>query len=61
MGKDRIRLGMVGGRQGAFIGNMHRIASWIDGDFELVVGCFSAMAAKLRCVGRSRVRRVAGQ
>ena len=31
-----VRLGMVGGGQGAFIGAVHRIAARIDGHYELV-------------------------
>src|SRR6478735_5478707 len=38
----RIRLGMVGGGQGAFIGGVHRIAARIDGHFELVAGNLSS-------------------
>ena len=38
----RIRLGMVGGGRGAFIGAVHRIASRIDDQYELVAGCFSS-------------------
>ena len=38
----RIRLGMVGGGRGAFIGAVHRIASRIDDQFELVAGAFSS-------------------
>ena len=38
----RIRLGMVGGGRGAFIGAVHRIAARIDDQYELVAGCFSA-------------------
>ena len=34
----RIRLGMVGGGKDAFIGGVHRIASRIDDQFELVAG-----------------------
>ena len=34
----RIRLGMVGGGKDAFIGAVHRIASRIDDDYELVAG-----------------------
>jgi predicted dehydrogenase len=37
-----LRLGMVGGGQGAFIGAVHRIAARIDGEFELVAGAFSS-------------------
>ncbi|MCR4282908.1 MAG: Gfo/Idh/MocA family oxidoreductase, partial [Bauldia sp.] len=38
----RIRLGMVGGGQGAFIGAVHRIASRIDNEYELVAGALSS-------------------
>ena len=38
----RIRLGMVGGGRGAFIGAVHRIAARIDDQFELIAGAFSA-------------------
>ena len=38
----RIRLGMVGGGRGAFIGAVHRIAARLDDHYELVAGCFSA-------------------
>ncbi len=38
----RIRLGMVGGGQGAFIGAVHRIASRIDDHYELVAGALSS-------------------
>ncbi len=38
----RIRLGMVGGGQGAFIGAVHRIAARIDDQYELVAGALSA-------------------
>ncbi|MCU0831456.1 MAG: Gfo/Idh/MocA family oxidoreductase [Rhizobiaceae bacterium] len=37
-----IRLGMVGGGQGAFIGGVHRIAARMDGHFQLVAGALSA-------------------
>lgn len=39
---SRIRLGMVGGGQGAFIGEVHRIASRIDDRYELVAGALSS-------------------
>ncbi|UGA55485.1 Gfo/Idh/MocA family protein [Vibrio sp. VB16] len=42
----KIRLGMVGGGIGAFIGAVHRIASRIDGRYELVAGALSADPAK---------------
>ena len=40
--KRRIRLGMVGGGSGAFIGAVHRIASRIDDEYELVAGALSS-------------------
>ena len=44
----RIRLGMVGGGQGAFIGAVHRIASRIDDKFELVAGALSSTPEKAK-------------
>ncbi|WOI57301.1 Gfo/Idh/MocA family oxidoreductase [Palleronia sp. LCG004] len=44
----RIRLGMVGGGSGAFIGEVHRIASRIDGRFDLVAGALSSTPEKSR-------------
>ena len=41
-GQRRIRLGMVGGGQGAFIGAVHRIAARIDDQFELVAGALAS-------------------
>ncbi|SLN19757.1 Glucose--fructose oxidoreductase precursor [Aquimixticola soesokkakensis] len=38
----RIRLGMVGGGQGAFIGAVHRMAARLDDRFELVAGALSS-------------------
>ena len=46
MGKDRIRLGMVGGGRDAFIGAVHRIAARMDDHFELVAGAFSSTEEK---------------
>ncbi len=43
-GKARIRLGMVGGGEGAFIGGVHRMAARLDDQFVLVAGAFSADA-----------------
>ena len=43
---QRIKLGMVGGGQGAFIGAVHRIASRIDDRYELVAGAFSSNPEK---------------
>lgn len=41
-GKQKIRLGMVGGGQDAFIGYVHRIAARLDGEYELVAGALSS-------------------
>jgi predicted dehydrogenase len=48
----RIRLGMVGGGQGAFIGGVHRIAARLDDHFELVAGALSATPEKAMASGR---------
>ncbi|PXW23626.1 Gfo/Idh/MocA family protein [Paraburkholderia caballeronis] len=42
----RLRLGMVGGGQGAFIGAVHRIAARLDDCFELVAGALSSDPAR---------------
>jgi predicted dehydrogenase len=44
----RIRLGMVGGGEGAFIGAVHRIASRIDDRYELVAGAMASDPARAR-------------
>ncbi|WP_299811730.1 Gfo/Idh/MocA family oxidoreductase [uncultured Roseibium sp.] len=56
-GKDNpqtrpIRLGMVGGGKDAFIGAVHRIASRIDGRYELVAGALSSTPEKAQESGR---------
>jgi predicted dehydrogenase len=38
----RLKLGMVGGGQGAFIGAVHRIAARLDDRFEVVAGALSS-------------------
>ncbi|MGR3465614.1 Gfo/Idh/MocA family protein [Limimaricola sp.] len=43
-----IRLGMVGGGAGAFIGAVHRIAARLDGEYELVAGALSSTPEKAR-------------
>ncbi len=42
----RIRLGMVGGGEGAFIGAVHRIAARVDDHYRLVAGALSSTPAK---------------
>ena len=50
---SRIRLGMVGGGNDAFIGAVHRIASRIDDRFELVAGALSATPEKAQASGEA--------
>ena len=47
----RIRLGMVGGGQGAFIGAVHRLAARVDDQYEFVAGALSSDAARSRASG----------
>ncbi|GGH76203.1 putative dehydrogenase [Filimonas zeae] len=49
----KLRLGMIGGGPGAFIGAVHRIAARIDDDYELVCGAFSSDAARSQATGLS--------
>ncbi|MBV8401288.1 MAG: Gfo/Idh/MocA family oxidoreductase, partial [Acetobacteraceae bacterium] len=44
----RLRLGMVGGGQGAFIGAVHRYAARLDDHFELVAGAFASTPERSR-------------
>ena len=54
----RIRLGMVGGGEGAFIGAVHRMAARLDDHYELVAGALSATPEKAlrsaRAIGLER-------
>ncbi|HEY1804764.1 MAG TPA: Gfo/Idh/MocA family oxidoreductase [Terracidiphilus sp.] len=47
----KLRMGMVGGGPGAFIGPVHRIAAEMDGKIELVAGAFSQSAERSREAG----------
>jgi predicted dehydrogenase len=47
----KIRMGMVGGGRGAFIGAIHRIAAAMDGRIELVCGAFSGDPQRSRDSG----------
>jgi predicted dehydrogenase len=49
----KLRMGMVGGGPGAFIGPVHRIAAELDGRIELVAGAFSQSAERSRAAGES--------
>lgn len=48
---NRIRMGMVGGGEGAFIGAIHRMAATLDGQIEIVAGCFSSNPERGRITG----------
>ncbi|MGI4729719.1 MAG: Gfo/Idh/MocA family protein [Janthinobacterium lividum] len=47
----KLRLGMIGGGQGAFIGAVHRIAARMDDQYDLVCGAFSSDPAKSKASG----------
>jgi predicted dehydrogenase len=47
----KLRMGLVGGGPGAFIGPVHRIAAELDGKIELVAGAFSQSAERSREAG----------
>jgi predicted dehydrogenase len=51
--KRKLRYGMVGGGQDAFIGAVHRMAANLDGQIELVAGCFSSDKEKSKRSGKS--------
>lgn len=44
----RLRMGMIGGGPGAFIGPIHRIAAELDREIELVAGVFSSDPGRSR-------------
>lgn len=48
----RIRLGMVGGGQGAFIGAVHRLAARMDDQYEFVAGALSSSPERSRASGK---------
>lgn len=49
----KIRYGMVGGGQGAFIGGVHRIAAAMDQQIELVCGAFSSDPKRSKASGKA--------
>ncbi|BCH55491.1 gfo/Idh/MocA family oxidoreductase [Agrobacterium vitis] len=49
---SKIRLGMVGGGQGAFIGAVHRMAARLDDHYDLVAGALSSTPEKSLASGR---------
>ena len=59
--KKKIKMGMLGGGPGSFIGPVHRMAANLDGLIELVCGCFSsdpiksAQTGEELCLPKERV------
>lgn len=51
--KQKLRMGMIGGGPGSFIGAVHRMAANLDGEIELVCGAFSSSADKSKLTGDS--------
>lgn len=49
--KQKLRMGMVGGGIGAFIGAVHRMAAALDGEIELVCGAFSSDPERSKASG----------
>ena len=50
--KRKLRMGMVGGGRGAFIGGVHRRAANLDGNIEMVAGAFSSDPKKSKLSGK---------
>nr|MBV9703080.1 gfo/Idh/MocA family oxidoreductase [Methylobacteriaceae bacterium] len=48
----RLRLGVIGGGPGSFIGEVHRTAARLDDNFEIVAGVLSSDAGRSRAAGR---------
>lgn len=51
--QTRLKMGMVGGGEGAFIGEIHRLAARLDGQIDLVCGAFSRDPDNCRKTGLS--------
>ena len=49
--EGKLRMGMVGGGPGAFIGPVHKMAAELDGRIEVVAGAFSQSAERSRTAG----------
>ncbi len=49
----KLKMGMVGGGEGAFIGSVHRLAAAMDGEIELVCGAFSHDAERSKRSGQA--------
>lgn len=56
MQNQKLRFGMVGGGEGAFIGQVHRMAAELDGHAELVCGAFASDPQRSQSSGREIYR-----
>ncbi|MCH8252105.1 MAG: Gfo/Idh/MocA family oxidoreductase, partial [Planctomycetes bacterium] len=52
MGSRKLKMGMVGGGRGAFIGAVHRMAACLDGGVEFVAGALSSTPEKAIASGK---------
>lgn len=50
---EKLKMGMVGGGEGSFIGAVHRRAALMDGQIELAAGALSSTPEKARRSGRA--------
>jgi predicted dehydrogenase len=48
----KLRMGLVGGGQGSFIGPVHKMGAELNGNIELVAGAFSQSAERSRAAGK---------
>jgi predicted dehydrogenase len=53
MNSRRLRMGLIGGGPGSFIGPVHRLAAEMDREIELVAGAFSSSAEKSKAAGEA--------
>ena len=49
----KLKLGMIGGGEGSFIGGVHRMAARLDNHYELVCGVFSSDAERSKRSGQA--------
>ncbi|HKI44969.1 MAG TPA: Gfo/Idh/MocA family oxidoreductase, partial [Balneolales bacterium] len=49
----KLRMGMIGGGPGSFIGAIHRLVASMDGEIELVCGAFSSDPEKSKEMGKN--------
>ena len=51
--KQKLTMGMVGGGEGSFMGEVHRMAARLDGSFDCVAGALSSSVEKARRSGQA--------